>query len=138
MAAASTPRRPPARGSASSRCGSASRWPMARSRSHRSGGAARASWPACPNHGRTATARRRAIDNEGAMSGDLIRVILVDDHSVVRAGLKAVLGTAKDIDVIGEAKDGREAIALADRMRPDVIVMDLTMAGMDGMEATRE
>ena len=72
------------------------------------------------------------------MSGDLIRVILVDDHSVVRAGLKAVLGTAKDIDVIGEAKDGREAIAIADRMHPDVIVMDLTMAGMDGMEATKE
>jgi two-component system, NarL family, response regulator NreC len=72
------------------------------------------------------------------MSGDLIRVILVDDHSVVRAGLKAVLGTAKDIDVIGEAKDGREAIALAERMHPDVIVMDLTMAGMDGMEATKE
>lgn len=72
------------------------------------------------------------------MASDLIRVVLADDHSVVRAGLKAVLGTAKDIDVVGEARDGREAIALVDRFHPDVVVMDLSMAGMDGTTATKE
>ena len=72
------------------------------------------------------------------MSSDLIRVVLADDHAVVRAGLKAVLGTARDIDVIGEAKDGREAIALVERFNPDVIVMDLSMAEMDGTAATKE
>ncbi len=72
------------------------------------------------------------------MTSDLIRVVLADDHAVVRAGLKAVLGTAKDIDVVGEAKDGREAIGLVDRFNPDVVVMDLSMAGMDGSAATKE
>jgi two-component system, NarL family, response regulator NreC len=72
------------------------------------------------------------------MSTDLIRVVLADDHAVVRAGLKAVLGTARDIDVIGEAKDGREAIALVERFNPDVVVMDLSMAEMDGTAATKE
>ena len=72
------------------------------------------------------------------MAGDLIRVLLVDDHAVVRAGLKAVLGTAKDIDVIGEARNGREAISAAERLNPDVIVMDLSMDEMDGATATKE
>ena len=51
------------------------------------------------------------------MSADVIRVILADDHSVVRAGLRAVLGTAKDIEVVGEASSGREAVALVERGR---------------------
>jgi len=72
------------------------------------------------------------------MTSDLIRVVLADDHTVVRAGLKAVLGTAKDIDVVGEARDGREAVALVDRFHPDVVVMDLSMVGMDGATATKE
>lgn len=72
------------------------------------------------------------------MISDLIRVVLADDHTVVRAGLKAVLGMAKDIDVVGEARDGREAVALVDRFKPDVVVMDLSMAGMDGTAATKE
>jgi two-component system response regulator NreC len=72
------------------------------------------------------------------MNGDLIRVILADDHAVVRAGLRAVLGTAKDIEVIGEAKTGREAVAMAERFKPDVIVMDLDMPDMDGTAATKE
>ena len=72
------------------------------------------------------------------MSSDLIRVVLADDHAVVRAGLKAVLGSARDIDVIGEAKDGREAIGLVERFNPDVVVMDLSMAEMDGTAATKE
>ena len=71
------------------------------------------------------------------MAGDLIRVVLADDHAIVRAGLKAVLGAAKDVDVVGEASDGKEALALIDRFKPDVVVMDLSMAGMDGLAATR-
>src|SRR3982751_326761 len=72
------------------------------------------------------------------MIDDIIRVVLADDHSVVRAGLKAVLGVAKDIEVIGEAKNGREAVTLAERFKPDVIVMDLSMPELDGTAATKE
>ena len=72
------------------------------------------------------------------MSEELIRVILVDDHAVVRAGLKAVLGASRDIEVIGEAQNGEEAVALAERVDPDVVIMDLTMDRMDGATATRE
>src|SRR3954467_7162662 len=72
------------------------------------------------------------------MTGDLIRVILADDHAVVRAGLRAVLSTAKDIEVIGESKTGREAVAMAERFNPDVVVMDLGMPDMDGTAATKE
>ena len=68
----------------------------------------------------------------------VIRVVLIDDHAVVRAGLKAVLGSAKDIQVIGEGANGRDAISLAQRLDPDVIVMDLSMGEMDGVEATKE
>jgi DNA-binding NarL/FixJ family response regulator len=86
-------------------------------------------------------ARRASFVQPGGVrrvAGDLIRVMLVDDHAVVRAGLKAVLGTARDIDVVGEAKNGREAIAVAERLKPDVIVMDLSMDEMDGATATKE
>ena len=72
------------------------------------------------------------------MSTDQIRVILADDHAVVRAGLKAVLGASEDIDVIGEASYGAEAIELVERLDPDVVIMDLTMDRMDGTSATRE
>jgi DNA-binding NarL/FixJ family response regulator len=72
------------------------------------------------------------------MSGDIIRVVLADDHAVVRAGLKAVLGTARDMMVVGEASNGLEAVALAERLNPDVIIMDLSMDQMDGTTATRE
>jgi DNA-binding NarL/FixJ family response regulator len=68
----------------------------------------------------------------------MIKVVLVDDHAVVRAGLKAVLGSAKDIQVIGEGTNGKDAISLAQRLDPDVIVMDLSMGEMDGVEATKE
>jgi DNA-binding NarL/FixJ family response regulator len=72
------------------------------------------------------------------MSNDLIRVVLADDHAVVRAGLRAVLGTAKDIEVVGEARNGDEAIGYAERLKPDVVVMDLTMDQKDGIQATKE
>jgi DNA-binding NarL/FixJ family response regulator len=72
------------------------------------------------------------------MRPDLIRVVLVDDHQIVRAGLKAVLATAKDITVVGEGGTGRDALALAERLNPHVLVMDLSMPDMDGLTATRE
>lgn len=68
---------------------------------------------------------------------DVIRVVLADDHAVVRAGLRAVLRGACDIDVVGEASGGDEAVELADRLGAHVVVMDLTMAGGDGITATR-
>jgi DNA-binding NarL/FixJ family response regulator len=71
------------------------------------------------------------------MTSDIIKVILADDHAVVRAGVKAVLSAAKDIQVIGEASNGREAVALAQRVDPDVVVMDLSMGEMDGIAATQ-
>jgi DNA-binding NarL/FixJ family response regulator len=72
------------------------------------------------------------------MTGDLIRVVLADDHAVVRAGLKAVLSGAKDIEVVAEAKNGNEAVALAERFKPDILVMDLSMPELDGTGATKQ
>ncbi len=72
------------------------------------------------------------------MRPDLIRVVLVDDHQIVRSGLKAVLSTAKDITVVGEGGTGKDALILAERLDPHVIVMDLSMPDMDGLTATRE
>jgi DNA-binding NarL/FixJ family response regulator len=66
-----------------------------------------------------------------------IRVMLVDDHTIVRTGLKAVLGAAPDIDVVGEAAGGHEAVALLATLEADVVVMDLSMAEGDGISATR-
>ena len=81
----------------------------------------------------------RAYARRGvAARSEPIRVILVDDHHLVRSGLKAVLHNCGDISVVGEADGGRAAVALAARIRPEVIVMDLDMPGGDGLTATRE
>lgn len=69
---------------------------------------------------------------------DKTRVILVDDHEMVRLGLKSFLNMQKDIEVIGEASNGRQGIDLALELRPDVLVMDLVMPEMGGVEATLE
>jgi DNA-binding NarL/FixJ family response regulator len=69
---------------------------------------------------------------------EIIRVILVDDHAVVRAGLKTILSKAPDIEVIGEARNGREAVGFVERFHPEVVVMDLDMAGGNGTEATKD
>jgi DNA-binding NarL/FixJ family response regulator len=71
------------------------------------------------------------------MNDSMIRVLLADDHTVVRSGLKAVLGAAKDIVVVGEAATGTQAMAMAERCSPDVVVMDLDMPDGDGLEATK-
>jgi two-component system, NarL family, response regulator LiaR len=71
------------------------------------------------------------------MPPETIRVLLVDDHSVVRRGLGALLATYDDIEVVGEAGGGEEGVARAAQLLPDVVLMDLVMPGMDGIEATR-
>ena len=68
---------------------------------------------------------------------EIINVLLADDHAIVRAGLKAVLGVAPDIRVIGEASNGADAVAMAERLKPHVVIMDLTMPGGDGVSATK-
>lgn len=67
----------------------------------------------------------------------MIRVLLVDDHAVVRGGLAQLVGAAGDMEVVGSAADGTEAVAVARAQRPDVVLMDLQMPGMDGVAATR-
>lgn len=66
-----------------------------------------------------------------------IRIMIVDDHKVVRRGLRAYLRTIADLEVVGEATDGREAVELCPQLQPDVILMDLVMPEMSGAEATR-
>ncbi len=66
-----------------------------------------------------------------------VHVLVADDHIVVRQGIRALLATETDIEVVGEAENGREAVAEAERLRPDVILMDLVMPEMDGIEAIR-
>jgi DNA-binding NarL/FixJ family response regulator len=67
-----------------------------------------------------------------------IRILIADDHHVVRRGLVFFLKTQKDIEIAGEAKNGAEAVQLADSLQPDLILMDLMMPVMDGIEATKE
>lgn len=66
-----------------------------------------------------------------------IRLLITDDHGVVRQGLKMFLSLNPDIEVVGEAQNGREAVAMAQELEPDVVLMDLLMPVMDGIEATR-
>jgi DNA-binding NarL/FixJ family response regulator len=71
------------------------------------------------------------------MTGTTTRVLLADDQPVVRAGLRMILEQASGIEIVGEAGDGAEAFVLAERLSPDVVVMDVRMPGVDGIEGTR-
>lgn len=66
-----------------------------------------------------------------------IKILVADDHAVVRSGLALLLATERDFEVVGQAKNGEEAVALARKAQPDVVVMDLAMPKMDGAEATK-
>ncbi|MBB2909732.1 DNA-binding NarL/FixJ family response regulator [Streptosporangium becharense] len=70
--------------------------------------------------------------------GDPIRVLIVDDHALIRRSLEMALDAETDIEVVGEASDGQEAVELADRLTPDVVLMDVRMPRRSGIEATRE
>lgn len=72
-----------------------------------------------------------------AATGDVIRVVIADDHAVVRRGLEQLLTTADDITVVGLAANGDEALTLVHQVQPDVVLMDLSMPGTDGITATR-
>ncbi|PYU16520.1 MAG: DNA-binding response regulator, partial [Acidobacteria bacterium] len=67
-----------------------------------------------------------------------ITVLIADDHTIVRRGLRSLLQTEKDIEVIGEAETGRQAVQLAVALKPDVILMDIAMPMLNGLEATRQ
>ena len=68
---------------------------------------------------------------------DRIRVLIVDDHAMMRDGIQALIGIHDDIEIVGEASEGKEAVEKAIELRPDVILMDVAMPGIDGLEATR-
>ena len=84
------------------------------------------------------TSGKAAYDPRTGLGTSEITCLIVDDHEVVREGLRLSLSRAPHIRVIGEAADGESAVALAERRRPDVVIMDVRMPGMDGLEATRE
>ena len=67
-----------------------------------------------------------------------LRVLLVDDHTIVRQGLRRILETDAEIEVVGETGDGRSATELAQRLQPDIVVMDVALPGLNGVEATRQ
>ena len=68
----------------------------------------------------------------------MIRILLADDHALMRRGIRDLLETDTEIDIIGEAGDGREAVQLADRLKPDVMIMDLAMPELNGLDAIRQ
>ena len=68
---------------------------------------------------------------------DTIRIVIADDHQIVREGLKLLIQAAADILVVGEAADGHEAVRITESMHPDVVLMDLAMPRLNGIEATR-
>jgi len=67
-----------------------------------------------------------------------IRILIVDDHAILREGVRALLSTHEDLEVVGEASDGQEAIAAVERLDPDVVLMDIAMPGLGGIEASIE
>ena len=80
--------------------------------------------------------RARTIDCAGFVQK--ITVVLADDHTVVRQGLRALLVAEGDIEIVGEADNGRQAVQLAKKLLPDLVVMDIAMPGLNGLEATRQ
>lgn len=80
----------------------------------------------------------KGIERAATGEGGRLRVLLADDHEIVRQGLVSLLGEEHRVEIVGEAANGREAVNLADRLEPDVVIMDVSMPLMDGHEATRQ
>jgi DNA-binding NarL/FixJ family response regulator len=68
----------------------------------------------------------------------VIRILIVDDHAIVRKGIRALLSESGGFEIVAEVADGKDAVRQAEETKPDVILMDLLMPGMDGIEATRQ
>lgn len=68
----------------------------------------------------------------------ITRILLVDDHRIMREGLMSLMANEPDLEVVGDASDGRQAVKLAKRLKPDLVVMDISMPGLSGIEATRQ
>jgi DNA-binding NarL/FixJ family response regulator len=77
-------------------------------------------------------------EEDARSGGSSVRVLIVDDHAIVRKGIRALLSEAEGFEVVGEAGNGQEAVLRAQETHPDVILMDVLMPGMDGIEATRQ
>src|SRR5688500_13247486 len=90
--------------------------------------------PARPMGGRTAAASQPA-GNRGARP---IRILLVDDHAVIRQALRMLLESQPELEVVGDVENGREAVLAVERYTPDVVLMDVVMPGLNGLEATRQ
>ncbi len=88
-----------------------------------------------PRRSRVAVMKR--TEHEGP-KGPVLRVVLADDHTVLRCALAALLEARSECSVVAEASDGREAVEAAERCRPDIVIMDVSMPGMNGVEATRQ
>src|SRR5207245_7157013 len=98
----------------------------------------------CVTGGEIRSVRRSRMNNSPCFQhriathmADEITTLIVDDHEVVREGLRLSLSRAPHIRVVGEAADGASAVEMAERRKPDVIIMDVRMPGMDGLEATK-
>ena len=96
-------------------------------------------WRAADHEGAGRWHQRRSVAPRAAghRMSERVRVLIADDHQVVREGLRLILAEAPELDVVGEASTGDEAVQLAERLRPDVVLMDLRMPGLNGIEATR-
>jgi DNA-binding NarL/FixJ family response regulator len=80
----------------------------------------------------------KTVSAKKAEKADRIKVLVADDHAIIRDGIRALLGVQKDMQVVGEAVDGKDAIEKTRKLSPDVVLMDIVMPGMNGLEATKQ
>src|SRR5262249_16016565 len=93
---------------------------------------------ACLSPFRFADRAKRRLAQRKSLCNNPMKILLADDHNVLRKGLRRILEEHPDLEVVGEASDGRQAVTLAQSRKPDVVVMDIAMPMMNGLEATRQ